>query len=439
LIAIGYSLGASFGGIEKALGLDLGGVGIGLNRRGRSLTLAGSSGGSQFFNEQIGKAYSKKGVLDEAAVQDAMDRFLAATVRRNVILKQVDDGLLKGALGSLQKISDLANRIKTVNAIRTFEGERTALSDTLDGLLANYATFQAKIRAFTSGRARQIELTKLDQGLARQFGTQVASFGQSFAEATGAGQNQALANVMSIDQQFRDFASQNKALAQTAARSKGKLIYSALSDAQIEAGRVQALDYAFKQLLGTSDDLTSQIQTLAKNFGDIRDAARIAGYDLSKVAEAESKALQRFKDNLLKPIADYLANLRTTDETLSPEARLNATKTAYGQTLLKAQSGDATAISDLPGKAESYRQSALAFYGSGVQYQEIVGGLQNSLTVAMQNVSSSIDTTYQQQIDAITNQTRMQADAYQRMIDQMAAMNDKLAAIQRSNRLLAAK
>jgi hypothetical protein len=141
----------------------------------------------------------------------------------------------------------------------------------------------------------------------------------------------------------------------------------------------------------------------------------------------------------LKPIADYLANLRTTDETLSPEARLNATKTAYGQTLLKAQSGDATAISDLPGKAESYRQSALAFYGSGVQYQEIVGGLQNSLTVAMQNVSSSIDTTYQQQIDAITNQTRMQADAYQRMIDQMAAMNDKLAAIQRSNRLLAAK
>jgi len=97
---------------------------------------------------------------------------------------------------------------------------------------------------------------------------------------------------------------------------------------------------------------------------------------IKKFGEQAQQAI----NSAARQIRDYLTQLTTGAETaLSPRARLEEAKRAFGAELALAQQGNLDAQQQITKFAEDLRQAALAFYGSSTGYQSIVDQITTGL------------------------------------------------------------
>ena len=124
-------------------------------------------------------------------------------------------------------------------------------------------------------------------------------------------------------------------------------------------------------------DSIASAEYIRDNVKDVYvDMAKVAEYWTKKKADFEAQYYQGSVDNLQALIKRLtygdLANA-------SPDLSLSGTRASYAATLAQAQSGDATALTNLAGSAETYATSARSYFASSPEYNAIVEQLRRDL------------------------------------------------------------
>jgi tape measure domain-containing protein len=150
------------------------------------------------------------------------------------------------------------------------------------------------------------------------------------------------------------------------------------------AAQAQAVIDQFRGPQSTRDRLTNDINTRMAGLGGLDPQA---GYEsavkiMGLVEQRFQVELQNYQALLtaaqaIKGVVDglKLSNLSP----LNPEGRLKEAQGQYNTALLKAQAGDATALANLGGLAQSYLTEARSYYASSDQYVKIFQGVTASL------------------------------------------------------------
>ena len=124
-------------------------------------------------------------------------------------------------------------------------------------------------------------------------------------------------------------------------------------------------------------DSIASAEYIRDNVKDVYvDMAKVADYWMKKKADLEAQYYQGSVESLQALIKRLtygdLANA-------SPDLSLSGTRASYAATLAQAQSGDATALTNLAGSAETYATSARSYFASSPQYNAIVEQLRRDL------------------------------------------------------------
>jgi Prophage tail length tape measure protein len=107
-------------------------------------------------------------------------------------------------------------------------------------------------------------------------------------------------------------------------------------------------------------------------------------------------------NSFARDIATYVNSLFAGPESaLSPSGRLTQAQTAFTNQLALANLGNTDALATITKFAEDYRQAAQAFFGSGTQYQTILGQISSAL-LAIPAVAESPDPVVQALINTVT-------------------------------------
>jgi tape measure domain-containing protein len=413
LQAAGAGLGASLTNLSRSLGIAIPDFTAAFENRGARMRISGyEPGGTPFYQ-------SSNFRITDINVEGQTKLFLLSIMQRQKVLKQFDDFLVRSAVAAAQSLDEVNQNAKAVAKIRAFEGETgsnaAALGQTWKSYTAGMDTIE---RIAPGGKRRRAEVGKLDAALTRQFGDQVFSFQQAFGQAAGTNTSaDALAaSIRQVEAQFRDLSAQNQALADLAKRSKGKLHYTALTADQLAAGQKAALrnllidSSAFEQAKASVADLIDSLQgvgpTVASLTTDIdtglADLAGLSGdAALTQVGKITDLARQRFALELnnytallaaAKGIKSNLDALKLSGlSPLTPTQRLQEAKSQYGQTLLKAQAGDATAMQSLYDRGQQYLSEARSFYASSPEYTRIYEDVMAGVNLAADNVLNNAE------------------------------------------------
>lgn len=433
----GYFTGAT-SQLERALGVEVGGYGIGFNRRGRDLTVAGSAGGMQFFNEKIGRAFDKKGNLETEKVQAEFDRFLAALIKRKSVLAQVDDELTKGAIRTSDTLTEISGKLKTVAKIRGFEDRSGGLAATIDALVADYEKYERRVTSLASKASRGAELQKLGDAFARQFEAQARTLRSNIAQAAG-GSASLADQLTGVMEQFDTFRAQDEVLRKVAAKSKGKISYAGISaedfnlqeaaavrktvDAYFSAagaGIEDAVKSVKSDVQGIVDSIAGPTATITRLSADIGAGMAALGVTFdaeaaaAKAADITAMIKQRYaleaqaiQDQLtaaksLKALSESL-----TFSDLSPlswQDQFGAAKSAFEADAAKLKAGDTSAalLNQLNSDAQQYLAQAKAGYARGnPAYQAIFDQVKSVLDQAG-GISEADATAKAQQLQADT-------------------------------------
>jgi len=114
----------------------------------------------------------------------------------------------------------------------------------------------------------------------------------------------------------------------------------------------------------------------------------------------------------------FVDSLKLSDlSPLDPSARLREAQGQYGTTLLKAQSGDQTALANLANTAQSYLQEAKSFYAASPAYADIFSNVTDTLGSLGASVGGNIDAT-----DAATTAADALASSLQGLADLIAQL-----------------
>ena len=124
-------------------------------------------------------------------------------------------------------------------------------------------------------------------------------------------------------------------------------------------------------------DSIASAEYIRDNVKDVYvDMAKVAEYWTKKKADLEAQYYQGSVDNLQALIKRLtygdLANA-------SPDLSLSGTRASYAATLAQARSGDATALANLAGSAETYATQARSYFASSPEYNAIVEQLRRDL------------------------------------------------------------
>lgn len=159
------------------------------------------------------------------------------------------------------------------------------------------------------------------------------------------------------------------------------------------------------------------------------DAAAEARQEAQQAAmDALNEQLQTANQlkNAIKGIADYAKSLQTAaDSPLSPEARLNAAKKQYEDTLAKAKAGDAEAAARYQQDAEAYKSAAKDYYASSAGYGQVYGQIQSDAT-ALGNTNVTSPDSVESQLKELRKQQSEENKAAQK------AVQDQIKAVQSS-------
>ena len=124
-------------------------------------------------------------------------------------------------------------------------------------------------------------------------------------------------------------------------------------------------------------DSIASAEYIRDNVKDVYvDMAKVAEYWTKKKADLEAQYYQGSVESLQSLIKRLtygdLANA-------SPDLSLSGTRASYAATLAQAQSGDATALNNLAGSAETYATQARSYFASSPEYNAIVDQLRRDL------------------------------------------------------------
>lgn len=302
----GLAVAPTFKAIENAFGVELGKLNIGLEQKNRDVYFRASDGSGQFY-ENVSRVYSKKGKASPEAVQDQLDQLAAAVLKRGDVLAQIDDDLVQGAIRSSDRLSEIQRKYKTVLNIRSFEGERTNLGQTVDKLQVDYDRYAQRVRALTNQADREPELAKLADAFTRQFDTQVRGFRAALSALAGGSGNTVADAVANLVAQARALDAQNRELAAAAKRSGGKLNYTPVPDGAIQAALTQGVTDQLYQLAGAGKPLAEQLAALKATFPSLEKEAQQAGVALDTVTAAEQAAVETLRNSLTQPLRDQIA------------------------------------------------------------------------------------------------------------------------------------
>ena len=126
--------------------------------------------------------------------------------------------------------------------------------------------------------------------------------------------------------------------------------------------------------------------------------------------QKELDAANKLKD-AIKNVAEYAKSmLLGPQSTISPEARLAEARRQYQDTLARANSGDAEAMSQLTNASDAYLEAAKQYYGSSTQYQNIFDGVRQAME-QIGGMSAPDPNSIQSRIDALREQQAEQLDA----------------------------
>ena len=143
-----------------------------------------------------------------------------------------------------------------------------------------------------------------------------------------------------------------------------------------------------------------------------------------QVYNAQLQSVTQIHDALLK-IGDYAQSLLTSDlSPLSSQEQLQAAASQYQNVLSAARGGDATALGNLSGAADSYLKQARSYYASSQDYTNIFGGVQGALASLGASAGSydpaAVTAAWQTQSLALSQK---QADLQQSAINELTGLD----------------
>lgn len=135
-------------------------------------------------------------------------------------------------------------------------------------------------------------------------------------------------------------------------------------------------------------DSIASAEYIRDNVKDVYvDMAKVAEFWTKKKADLEAQYYQGSVDSLQALIKRLtygdLANA-------SPDLSLSGTRASYAATLAQAQSGDATALINLAGSAETYATHARSYFASSPEYNAIVEQLRRDLEERVGAISGGV-------------------------------------------------
>ncbi|CAB4167134.1 hypothetical protein UFOVP860_2 [uncultured Caudovirales phage] len=144
-------------------------------------------------------------------------------------------------------------------------------------------------------------------------------------------------------------------------------------------GMLDPLAVQLRALSDERDSALASAEYIRKNVtGVYVDMDKIATYYTNKEAALRDQFYQGAVENLQNLIARLsygdLANA-------SPDTSLSGTRANYLSTLAQARAGVSTAITSLPGVAETYASTARGYFASGPEYAALVADIRRNLEV----------------------------------------------------------
>jgi tape measure domain-containing protein len=293
VVGIGSGLGEVYTGLERSLGVNLGAFDTQLKQRGARFWMEGwdAQTGQQFFKGEEVKFKGSK-------VETQLDQFYAAVLKRQSVLRQFDDFLVKSAVQASETLTEINERYTKVQKIRLFEGERTDAQSQFDKLANRYYRFRDEISEIAApGVQRRVELIKLKDAYQDRFDTATASIRSGLNEITGDAPRAADA-LKQLNSKLKELYLQDQEAAKFA--KKAGLDYQAIGADKIAEAQVQAVMNLregvadqLRQLTGASKPLSAQLADLSKTFAKLREDAKALGMDVAAVDAAEQYAREK--------------------------------------------------------------------------------------------------------------------------------------------------
>jgi len=169
--------------------------------------------------------------------------------------------------------------------------------------------------------------------------------------------------------------------------------------------------------------LLGKVLSIVPDFVDLQkafeDAAASVGRSMSDLEDnlrqsydSEKNRLQKLIDSyttLESSLKGYSETLSTTAAMLSPSELLRTTGEKFTSTLELSRTGNETALKDLSTVSKDYLDAASKYFGSSSGYFDILATVKSGVD-SSSIVAGNLKTTYQSQLDAITDQVGAMID-----------------------------
>lgn len=471
LLAGGDALSKTLLRTADVLGVSLGQFSVEMRNRGDRFWLnAYGTDGKAFA--QIGE---DRGIrLTPENLQGQLGLLQAALIKRDEVLKQFDDRMMRSAIRAGEDLSQISDNLKAVQRLRLFTGDATELGGQLTKERTQYGTMSRTIAEFAPRRQRRAEQARLDVAYQLQFQGEVDSYMKSLAEFGGGTVSNLGASVREVMQQTRQLIAQNNELAEAAKRSKGKLQYTAIPESEIRAAMTAALDKVRTAILAPireqlAADIAAVQQSLTGSTTTVLDlSARIgaglaalpatldAGAIEQKVSDISALVQQRYQLELAaiqgtveaaKGLKETVAGLSTSD--LSPlkgPQQFAAAQLAYQQSLNAFNNGDRSAdtINKVRDTGLAYLQEAKDMFPSGTErYTQVFNSVNTVLgRIADQGLTAQgevadVQARAVEVLDKLQDYLNSQTDSIKAQIDSM--IDNTLATAENTKALNGAK
>lgn len=369
--------------------------------------------GSQLTQEQLSGLSEKAREKLVMSVKTPLDGFQQAGEGLFETLTRVSSGIEEANyyLGLINRTSIQFGEIQNKNgdvATNIFK-QSIGLSGVAQGIKDIVSTFQGSISDIAD---LYNNLVSVADGL-RAIGKSSEIIG--FDLINSAGGVDALSGY--LDSFFEDILSPTERFAELQKRVSKQFSDIGLSLPTSVAG--------LRDVINSINDpkLLGKVLSIVPNFVDLQkafeDAAASVGRSMSDLEDnlrqsydAEKNRLQKLIDsytNLESSLKGYSETLSTTAAMLSPSELLRTTREKFSSTLELSRTGNETALKDLSTVSKDYLDAASKYFGSSSGYFDILAtvksGVESSSTVA-----GNLKTTYQSQLDAITDQVGAMID-----------------------------
>jgi tape measure domain-containing protein len=164
------------------------------------------------------------------------------------------------------------------------------------------------------------------------------------------------------------------------------------------------------QITALNDSSEVQIDAINANLEAELELRQKAHEVALESLQKELDSAQKLK-SAVEQVRAYAIGMRLgPNAPLSPEQRLQEAQRQYASLLDMAQGGDAEAMSQLTGAADTYLEAARQYYGSGTQYSNLFNAVQNAME-SIGSMSVTDPDSIQARIDLLRESQKDELDA----------------------------